>query len=138
MPAEAPIAERPRAIGIAVVIHAGRVLVGIRGPDGPLPGLAEFPGGKCEPGETPEACAIRECAEESGLAVAVEERLGDVVWEYPHGRVHLHFVLCRPLQAADVQPQHHGFRWLLPDQLAAVEFPEANRSVLALVRERLS
>ena len=51
----------PKRIGIAVVEHEGRYLVGTRGPDGPLAGYAEFPGGKCLPDELPEMCAIREC-----------------------------------------------------------------------------
>ena len=50
-----------KRIGIAVVEHAGRYLVGIRGPDVPLAGYAEFPGGKCLPNESPEDCAVREC-----------------------------------------------------------------------------
>ena len=62
-------------IGIAVVESNGKFLIGVRSPDGPLPGFHEFPGGKLHPGETPEACAVRECLEETGLDV----RFADVV-----------------------------------------------------------
>eukprot|EP00913_Durusdinium_trenchii_P035339 g33069.t1 len=64
--------ERPTVlIGIAVVEHAGQYLVGVRGDDGPLPGKAEFPGGKCRAGEMPRDCAVRECLEETGLQEAL-------------------------------------------------------------------
>jgi mutator protein MutT len=123
----------PRQIGIAVVVHAGRLLVGTRGPNGPLPGYAEFPGGKCEPGESPAICAVRECLEESGLAVEPVTALADYVWSYPHGTVHLHFYLCRPAAVADVREWHQSFRWLEPDALRGLTFPEANGRVLEMV-----
>ncbi|MCA9069030.1 MAG: NUDIX domain-containing protein, partial [Planctomycetaceae bacterium] len=54
-------------IGIAIVEHNNCFLIGVRGDDSPLSGLAEFPGGKCQDGETPADCAVRECWEETGL-----------------------------------------------------------------------
>ena len=64
-----------KRIGIAVVEQAGHYLVGLRGPDVPLAGYAEFPGGKCLPNESPEDGAVRECREESGLLVTVDRLL---------------------------------------------------------------
>jgi mutator protein MutT len=61
-------AGKPIAVAIAVLEHNGKFLVGVRPPGVPLAGLAEFPGGKIDLGETPEAAAIRECREETGLA----------------------------------------------------------------------
>ena len=57
-------------IGIAVVEQAGHFLIGTRGPDVPLAGFAEFPGGKCYEEEAAEDCAVRECLEETGLTFA--------------------------------------------------------------------
>ena len=54
-------------IGVAVVEHGGRYLVGVRSEDRTLSGKAEFPGGKCEPHESPMSCAVRECKEEAGI-----------------------------------------------------------------------
>lgn len=53
-------------------------------------GLWELPGGKIEPGESPAACALRELAEETGLAGRIERELGSVVHEYAWGVVRLH------------------------------------------------
>jgi 8-oxo-dGTP pyrophosphatase MutT (NUDIX family) len=58
--------EAATRIGIAIVEHAGRFLVGVRGDGSPLSGKAEFPGGKCHENESPAECAVRECLEETG------------------------------------------------------------------------
>ena len=123
----------PKRIGIAVVKHEGRYLVGIRGPDIPLAGFAEFPGGKCLTDESPADCAVRECREETGLEIAVDRLLHRLEYECPHAHVDLHFLLCHPQRAADVQELHHGFGWFASDDLKLMTFPEANSEVLALL-----
>ena len=85
-----------KRIGIAVVEHAGHYLIGLRGPDVPLAGYSEFPGGKCQESESAEACAVRECLEETGMRVAIERLLLRHVHEYPPALVELHFFLCHP------------------------------------------
>jgi 8-oxo-dGTP diphosphatase len=127
----------PKRIGIAVVMHAGRVLVGVRGPDVPLPGLSEFPGGKCEADESPEACAVRECLEETGLHVEAAGLLAEYEWTYPHATVRLHFVECRPRNAVDVREAHQGYRWAEAAELLRLEFPEANGRIVKCVAEWL-
>lgn len=117
----------PTVIGVALVASGERVLVGTRGPEGPLAGLAEFPGGKCEPGESPAECAVRECREETGLEVEVVELLAETVWQYPHGTVHLHFFLCRPVPSAGTADRPGGFCWRPLSELPSLPFPAANR-----------
>src|SRR4051812_46830278 len=63
--------EKSTLVAIAVVEHDGKSLVGERPAGVALAGFAEFPGGKVEPGESPEAAAVRECIEESGLQVEI-------------------------------------------------------------------
>jgi 8-oxo-dGTP diphosphatase len=118
-------------IGIAVVESAGCVLVGQRPEGVPLPGLAEFPGGKCETGEIPRSCVVRECREETGLIIVPREHLATVEHSYPHGDVELHFWRCGlspglPDHAVPSAP----FRWVSFEELATLNFPEANRTVL--------
>lgn len=123
----------PKQIGIAVVEHAGRYLVGIRGPDGPLPGFAEFPGGKCHPDESAIDCAVRECLEESGLVIVAERLMQRLEFEYPHGKVDLHFVLCHPEHAADVRDRHGEFHWVPSTGLKSLKFPDANAGLIDLL-----
>jgi 8-oxo-dGTP diphosphatase len=120
-----------KRIGIAIVEHAGRYLVGVRGPEQALAGCAEFPGGKCEPEESPQDCAVRECLEETGLAVVAERLLEQTTFAYPHGEVELHFWLCRVNGKTPLAADHCGFRWVTAEELRSLPFPEANRSVVA-------
>lgn len=115
-------------IGIAVVENRGKYLVGKRDENVVLPGMAEFPGGKCHPDEAAELAAIRECAEETGLAVQAVQLLERVEWSYPHGELELHFWLCRPISPT-AEP-YAPFRWVTPVQLRELNFPPANASIV--------
>jgi len=120
------VPEKPIQIGIAVVEHRGRYLVGTRPEDGPLGGCAEFPGGKCRPGETSGLCARRECLEETGLEVQAVDLLMHRPFTYPHGVFEFHFWLCHPTTRAVVADHHKGFRWVPAAELRSLKFPEAN------------
>ena len=126
----------PAVIGVAVVEHEGRYLVGTRGAEGPLPGYAEFPGGKCLPGESPQECAGRECREETGLDVIPIELLLNTQFTYGHGSVDLHFWRCRPVRPDSVCESHNGLRWIRTAELMRLKFPEANAPLIErLVRQ---
>jgi len=118
--------EKPTQIGIAVVEHRGRYLVGMRPADGPLGGCSEFPGGKCRPGETSGLCARRECLEETGLEVRAVDLLMHRTFTYPHGTFDLHFWLCHPAPRAEVADSHKGYLWVPASELRSLQFPEAN------------
>ena len=64
--------DDPIRVGIALVERGGCYLVRRRPPlpGSPMPGVWEFPGGKCEPGESPASATVRECLEEAGLTLA--------------------------------------------------------------------
>ena len=123
-------------IGIAVVEYERRYLVGTRHADNPLPGLAEFPGGKCRAGESPNECAVRECYEETGLRVEPMQLLLNRQFEYAHDAVDLHFWLCRPADETTVAADHRGFRWNSITEIATRQFPEANEPVIAALIAR--
>ena len=123
----------PTPIAIAVVEHEGRFLIGQRPEGVPLAGLWEFPGGKIQPGESPEEAAVRECREETGLAVRPDFRYPEHLQQYDHGQVQLHFIACRPADS------HHTavnppFRWVQRDQLAEYKFPGGNDGLLQILR----
>lgn len=121
-----------KQIGIAILENDGRFLVGVRGPDGPLAGFAEFPGGKCLSGESASKCATRECEEETGLAVEARELLDERVFQYDHATLHLHFWLCQLTSENDgeLPEASHGFRWVTVAELRSLNFPEANAGVV--------
>jgi 8-oxo-dGTP diphosphatase len=127
------MAEPPIQIGVAVVEHRGRYLVGIRREGEELAGYAEFPGGKCAAGETSGLCARRECLEETGLEVQAVELLMHRTFTYPHGTFELHFWLCHPSARSEVADRHRGFRWVPAAELGSLKFPEANGPLLAVL-----
>jgi 8-oxo-dGTP diphosphatase len=125
--------DAPVQIGIAVVEHRGRYLVGVRPDGGPLGGCAEFPGGKCHAGETSGRCARRECLEETGLEVQAVDLLMRRTFSYPHGTFDLHFWLCHPAPRAEVADSHKGYRWVPASKLNSLKFPEANLPLLEIL-----
>jgi len=124
-------ATRPIAVGIALVGRRGSYLVRQRLPGTAMAGYWEFPGGKCEPGESPPAATARECREEVGLEVVVGPLRREVEHRYPHDWVRLSYYDC-VTSVPDAEPDPStGFRWVRAEALAGLRFPEANEPVLS-------
>lgn len=117
-------------IGIAVVERDGSYLVGTRGPDGPLAGFDEFPGGKCRPDESPRECCVRECAEETGLQVRSIRLIDEIEFNYDHGTVQLHFWRCELGESPGSDQPQGNFRWVDRSLLATLAFPKANARII--------
>ena len=111
----------------AVIVENGRILIAQRGPADRMAGFWEFPGGKIEPGETPEACLSRELREELGMHADVGVPLGRSI----HRDIHRTIELLAYHAVWDGQPfsprEHQACRWVLPGQLADYAFTPADR-----------
>ena len=118
---------------VALVDADGRVLISKRPEGKQLGGLWEFPGGKVESAESAAEAAVRECREETGLAVEVVSEYRVDEHDYAHDRVELHFFACRPLDPA-AEPRS-PFCWVARADLPKHEFPEGNRRLLALLAD---
>jgi mutator protein MutT len=121
-------------IAVGLVWQHGRLVVGHRSIDQTYAGLAEFPGGKCEPGEEPEAAVIREVAEETGLATRLIALRQKVDFETESVILQLHFFDLEP-------PFEHSepllpFEWWSVERVLAGSFPPANQPVLDSIRRR--
>jgi mutator protein MutT len=98
-----------------------------------LENLWEFPGGKCEPGETHEHCLRREMDEELGVGVQVGRKLLEVSHAYPDRTVELHFFDC--LLLGDPRPLlGQEMRWVAPGDLGALEFPPADAELIEILQ----
>jgi 8-oxo-dGTP diphosphatase len=119
--------ERPLVVGAAVV-RDHRVLAARRTAPEATAGRWEFPGGKVEPGETPEAAVVREVGEELGCEVEVR---GWLVPSVPVGAAYLLRVAVVRLVAGEPTPvEHDRVRWLAADELDRVDWLEADRPFL--------
>ncbi|MCA9248088.1 MAG: (deoxy)nucleoside triphosphate pyrophosphohydrolase [Planctomycetales bacterium] len=123
-----------REVAIAVVEFEDQFLIGQRPPHVALAGYWEFPGGKLEEGETPAEAAIRECREESGIEVSVQDAYPTVDHQYDHGLLRVHFLACSPV-APGLQPST-PFRWVPRSALLDYKFPEANAELLRSLTNR--
>ncbi len=127
-------ARDPIVVVAAVVERDGRFLVTRRLAGTHLSGLWEFPGGKCEPGETLEACLQRERQEELGVRADVHEEVVTTEHDYPERTVRLHFLRCD----LDGDPQAvlgQEMRWVTRAELRTLPLPEADRDLVeALTR----
>lgn len=94
-----------------------------------LEGYWEFPGGKCEPGETLADCLARELREELAVAARVGVELFTTTHIYPERRVELHFLRCELV--GDPAPQFgQEMRWVPRRELVALMFPPADAALI--------
>lgn len=124
-------------VAIAVVGHAGRLLICRRRASDHLGGFWEFPGGKIDPGETPADCAIREVREELELAIQIVEPFNEIEHTYSDRTVRLHPFLATAESEAVKPIGCEEARWVRPPQLREYKFPAANDSLIEQVLQRL-
>ena len=113
----------------AVIEHDNAFLLTRRLRGTHLEGLWEFPGGKCEPDETHEACLARELFEELGVRVQVGGEILVTEHAYPGRTVRLHFRRCELLD--DPRPVlGQQMRWASRAELRTLKFPDADRALI--------
>jgi 8-oxo-dGTP diphosphatase len=126
----------PLPVGIGLIRRGDAFLIRQRPAGTVYAGYWEFPGGKCEPGESPAQATARECFEETGVHIVVGPLRRAVIHHYPHGLVELFFHDCVTDDPNAEPDPDAGFRWVPIEQLASLRFPEANEVILdELARE---
>lgn len=119
----------------AIVENEGGEILVTRRPAGThLEGLWEFPGGKCEPGESHEACLARELREELDVASEIGDEVLVTEHEYDERIVRLYFRAARI--NGDPKPMiGQEIRWVARDELRTLAFPPADRELIELLSE---
>lgn len=110
----------------AVIVRHGLVYCVQRGPEGSLPGMWEFPGGKVEPGEDAATALLREIWEELLCRVEVGDKVTTTAYEYDFGTVRLTTFYCELSDGEPALTEHAAERWLRPDQLKGLEWAAAD------------
>lgn len=124
----------PLVVTAAVIVDGDRFLLTRRLHGTHLEGQWEFPGGKCDPGESLADCLVREIDEELGCSVTVGREIYSITHAYPERTVELHFFACtlgggpRPMLGQEM-------RWVERRLLGSLSFPEADRELIAFLSD---
>ena len=126
-------------VACALVDTDRRVLIAQRPEGKQLAGLWEFPGGKVDPGETPEAALIRELSEELGVETK-EACLAPLTFA-SHAYEDFHLLMplyvCRKWQGTPVAHEHQALKWVRPQGLRDYPMPPADAPLIAPLSDLL-
>ena len=120
----------------AIIMKDGEVFATQRG-YGEWQGWWEFPGGKIEPGETPQEALVREIHEELDADISVGALLETVEWDYPTFHLTMHCYLCTLLSASLNLNEHQAAAWLTPQTLTTVKWLPADEGLIGRLRDTL-
>jgi 8-oxo-dGTP diphosphatase len=120
----------------AIIIKDGQVFATQRG-YGEFKGWWEFPGGKMEPGESPQEALKREICEELDAEVEVRELLETVEWDYPNFHLTMHCFICSLLSESLHLNEHEAATWLTHETLRSVKWLPADEILLDRIAEYL-
>jgi 8-oxo-dGTP diphosphatase len=127
-------------VAAVVLVDAdGRVLLAQRPEGKAMAGLWEFPGGKVDPGETPESALIRELAEELGIDVTASCLAPFTFASHTYADFHLLMPLyvCRKWSGIPSAREGQRLRWVRPARLAEYPMPPADKPLVAMLRDLL-
>lgn len=113
----------------AIIIENGKVFATQRG-YGEFKDGWEFPGGKIEPGETPEEAIVREIKEELDTEVEVIELLDTVEYDYPNFHLSMGCFICKIKSGDLVLKEHEAAKWLTKDTLGSLEWLPADMGLV--------
>jgi 8-oxo-dGTP diphosphatase len=140
-PAGAPEEPRPLVLvaACALIDTDGRVLIARRPEGKRMAGLWEFPGGKLEAHETPEAALIRELREELGIEIASACLAPFAFASHAYERFHLlmPLYLCRRWSGRPTPREGQTLAWVKPERLADYPMPAADKPLIPLLRDFL-
>lgn len=120
----------------AVIRDGGRVFATQRGYGDYKDGW-EFPGGKTEPGETPEEALKREIKEELDTVISVDEFIQTVDYDYPGFHLTMHCYFCSVKDGCLTLKEHEAAKWVDSDTIDGVDWLPADLTVIPVIKEKL-
>lgn len=122
---------------VAAIIHRdGKIFATARG-YGDFKGGWEFPGGKIEPGETPEEALKREILEELDTEIRVEELIDTIEYDYPTFHLSMECFWCSIVRGDLILNEAEAARWLTREALWSVAWLPADETIIGEVGERM-
>ena len=127
--------KRELFVVAGAIIKDGKVFAAQRGNSGKTAFKWEFPGGKINPGETPEQALARELLEELSINVKVHELIYQVVDEYEDVILHIDTYKCELVSGVPTLSEHIALAWSNNEELDKLEFSPADDPVLAKIKK---
>ena len=118
----------------AIIIHENKIFATQRG-YGEFKDGWEFPGGKIEPGETPQEALVREIKEELDIEIEVKDFLETVEYDYPEFHLSMDCFFCVIKSGELVLKEHEAARWLTAETLDSVDWLPADQGLVERIRE---
>ena len=120
----------------AIIIHENKMFATQRG-YGEFKDGWEFPGGKIEPGETPQEALVREIKEELDIEIEVKDFLETVEYDYPEFHLSMDCFFCAIKSGELVLKEHEAAKWLTVETLDSVDWLPADEGLVERIREYL-
>jgi 8-oxo-dGTP diphosphatase len=124
--AQKPIMKKIVKVTAAILVKHGKIIIAQRKSSDRLSGKWEFPGGKIEPGETPEQCLSRELKEEFDIDVTIGEYLGSNIHHYDHISIDLMAYRASWVSGAIRMNDHKAYHWITVEQIPEFDFAPAD------------
>ncbi len=122
---------------VAAIIRKGDAIFATQRGYGDFKDWWEFPGGKMEPGETPEEALVREIREELSADISIDKFLYTVDYDYPAFHLTMHCYMCSLLCEALHLNEHEAARWLKADEIHSVNWLPADDVLLPRIVQEL-
>ena len=119
----------------AIICDGDRIFATQRG-YGEWKDFWEFPGGKIEPGETPEAALYREILEELDTEIAVGEKIATIEYDYPVFHLSMDCFLAEMKKGSLVLKEHEAAKWLQKNELDSVNWLPADRTIITMLTQK--
>ncbi len=118
---------------VAAIIRKGDTVFATQRGYGEFKDWWEFPGGKMEPGETPEEALVREIREELSTEISVDKFLYTIDYDYPKFHLTMHCYMCSLLNDALHLNEHEAARWLDREGIYSVKWLPADEILLPII-----
>ena len=122
---------------VAAIIRDGNKIFATQRGYGDYKDGWEFPGGKIEPGETPQQALVREIKEELDTEVAVGDYLTTIEYDYPAFHLSMQCFWCKIVEGALVLKEHEAAKWLNAADLDSVAWLPADQMIIEMIKKQI-